>query len=62
MGYHVEIYNVGVSIIIESGVIKDKYKMFEYYKKSAKMGFANGMYHVGEFYQKGLLVQIRKCL
>ncbi|RIB25095.1 kinase-like domain-containing protein [Gigaspora rosea] len=52
MGYAMGAYNVGCYY---RGV--SECKELKYYKKSAEMGCAHGMYRVGEFYQKGLNVE-----
>ncbi|KAF0397565.1 sel1 repeat family protein [Gigaspora margarita] len=57
MGDTLAMCNVGNCYRYGTGVEKDEKKAFEYYKKSAEIGHADGMYSVGEFYQQGIVVE-----
>ncbi|KAF0450388.1 sel1 repeat domain-containing protein [Gigaspora margarita] len=57
MGNDAGTFNVGLCYKLGTGVEKDEKKAFEYYKKSAEMGVADGMYYVGEFYRLGIVVE-----
>ncbi|KAF0450387.1 sel1 repeat family protein [Gigaspora margarita] len=57
MGNDVAMCNVGNCYRDGIGVEMDKKKAFEYYKISAEMGFADGMYCVGDFYRFGIVVE-----
>ncbi|RIB14604.1 hypothetical protein C2G38_2194614 [Gigaspora rosea] len=50
-------FNTGYYYHYGNGVKKNERKAFKYYKQSAEMGYADGMYCVSEFYQKGLIVE-----